>query len=95
MVIIGLSKTDPSHIQCHKSDRSLSGFNLSVHPVTIVARILVIGIQLTLALIQEVITESHKLSIAFLCSLNYNYYNNDTILHSLYLKIILLPTLKL
>ena len=33
------------------------------------AQDLVVGIQLTLALIQEVITESHKLSIAFLCSI--------------------------
>ena len=33
------------------------------------ARDLVVGIQLTLALIQEVITDSHKLSIAFLCSI--------------------------
>ena len=32
------------------------------------ARDLVVGIQLTLALIQEVITESHKWSVAFLCS---------------------------
>ena len=30
---------------------------------------LVVGVQLTLALIQEVITESHKLAIAFLCSI--------------------------